>query len=325
MMYARSLSRRAGLLAGALILSQGAFAGGGHALSGEDPTPAAEATAPAADPAPTRAPRLDAYGYAQLPPELDRRVRQLTARPWRVGEAPQPAADPMAPPALAAAPLMDVDYEKMRVLYFARALAIGIQASYFRSGLRDLDGGSLSDYGFSNSELYLTLCLSYWLANNWYLNGTLGYGVIREVQRNDEDDRQIDRLALASAYFGMGYFRPCFGPFGLLAELDLGFGIGRRADIGRTGGTVPTKNTLGVWQLQAVGSMGVYYAVHRYLLYARMGLLSYVYTSQEVDDEFFTGRLVSSDVALGLQMKTLAVGMRFLLNYGGQQERYGAR
>jgi hypothetical protein len=325
MMYARSLSRRAGLLAGALILSLGAFAGGGHALSGEDPTPAAEATAPAADPAPTRAPRLDAYGYAQLPPELDRRVRQLTARPWRVGEAPQPAADPLAPPALAATPLMDVDYEKMRVLYFARALAIGIQASYFGSGFRERDGTTTTNYGSASSQLAVALCLSWWLANNWYLNGTLGYDVSRSVTRFGEEDRTINRVALATVAFGMGYFRPCFGPFGLLAELNVGFGFGGSSNITRIAGLDPITNTDALWQLQAVGSFGVFYAVHRYLLFAQMGALTYRFRSQAYDTEFGSGRRISSDLGFGLDMKTLSVGMRFLLNYGGQQERYGAR
>jgi hypothetical protein len=265
--------------------------------------------------------RVNAYGYAQLPVDLERQVQHYLFDTWQVGERPDPALDFNALPG-AAMPAMDADFEKMRVLFFARALALGIQASIFRSAFQDVAGGNVLNYGGVETDVFLAFCLSYWMTNNWLLNGSLGYSQNSRINRITEDDRTSQRRRLATLAFGVGYYYNCFGSFGVLADFSLGFGIGSAANVSRLGGLSPLTISNSLWQLSAVGSMGVFYAVNRYLIFAQMGALNYTLASQAIDSEEPDSRFVTSDFALGLSLKQVLIGVQFLLNYGGQQGRY---
>ena len=266
-------------------------------------------------------PRIDAYGYAQLPVDLERQVNQYLFDAWEVGERPATVVDFSAPsgtPMVA----MDADYEKMRVLYFARAIAFGVQASFFRNAFKDVAGGSTLNYGGVQMDILVALCLSYWITNNWLINASLGYTQNSRINRVSEEDRTSQRQRLATIAFGLGYYYNCFGSFGLLADLNLGFGIGSAASISRVGGLDPITASLGLWQLSAVGSVGFFYAVNRYLVFAQMGAVSYTLNSQAIASIAGEGRSINSDFALGLSLKSMLVGIRILMNYKSQQERH---
>lgn len=292
------------LLAGSMQANNG--------LSAEDPEPQ------------TSELRVNAYGYAQLPASLERQVNHYLFDAWEVGERPDPALDFSALPG---APLtaMDADFEKMRMLFFARALAFGVQASIFRSAFQDVAGGNVLNYGGIETNVLIALCMSYWLTDVWLINGSVGYIQNSRINRLNADDRTSQRDRLATIAFGLGYYYNCFGSFGVLADLNLGFGIGSAASIIRAAGLDPIVNSFNLWQFSAVGSMGIFYAVNRYLVFAQMGAVSYILNSQAINTEDGDARFVSSDFALGLSLKQVLIGVRFLLNYGGQQERHNAR
>jgi hypothetical protein len=217
---------------------------------------------------------------------------------------------------------MDVDFEKRRMLFFARALALGLRVSYFRTANSSRDNGSIVNYGSTESDLILAFCLSYWLSNNWLLNAILGMDQLRRANRFGEEERSINRFRLATMAIGAGYFYPCFGNFGLLAEAEVGFGYGSDARRLITPTNDPVTTSLNAWSLQAGTYVGLWYAVHRYMVFARMGALSYTLLSVEGNEDFSSGREISTSLNAGLNLKQIAIGMRFMLNYGGQQSRY---
>lgn len=274
--------------------------------------------------------------YPTLPSSLAQRVNQHLQNPWQVGERPhaivvvEPEAESPLPYGMLspearrpyAAPAMDADFEKKRMLFFAQALAMGFQAFYFREAFQDRDNGTVTNYGGAQSDLFLALCLSYWLSDALLLNANLGWTQERSVNRFAEEDRRIDRTSLAVLTLGVGYYYSCFGPFGLLAEAEIGGGIGGTATRIISPLIDPITTSLNAWSLQASAHVGLFFAMHRWMVFARMGAMNYSLVSQALNEDFVAGRNYNSTFNVGLNLKQIAIGMRFLLNYSGQQERY---
>lgn len=276
--------------------------------------------------------------WQTLPHELGQRVRQHLSQPWHIGEPPRAIVvmdageqtplpfgmlSPEANP-LATIPAMDLDFEKRRMLFFARALAIGINFSYFGDAFRQRDNGTTTNFGSAQSDVFLALCLSYWLTDAFMLNANLGWQQNRTVSRFAADERTINSFSLATLALGVGYYYSCFGPFGFLAELEFGGGFGgsvvRAIDPTFPDPFVTSSNA---WSMFIASNIGLFFSMHRWMVFARMGALDYTLLSQAASGEFGgSGRSFNSSFNVGLNLKQIAIGMRFLLNYKGQQERY---
>ncbi len=233
---------------------------------------------------------------------LQNQVNYLLDNHWSVGEKPV-SASATSPP---------VDDEAMN--FVKGSLALGLLASYYRTAGRDSQDGNVIGYAPLSTDFALNLCLTYWLSNNLIFTPGLFYSHSSSVQRINENDRYGQATNLYGIMLGAGYFKPCFGQFGLLTGADLSFGIGNNIDKS-TIGNDETKTKSSLWQMEAAGYFGVWYAVNRYLITGQLGLIAYRYTSAKIEGDF-TGnyRQNENEFLVGLNTKQFLLGMRYLLN-----------
>ncbi|MBI1193901.1 MAG: hypothetical protein GC205_12140 [Bacteroidetes bacterium] len=250
------------------------------------------------------------------------RAEQLLSNPWTVGQkagSGQPLMAALEPLALQpAVPAASAVPDRLSEIWFVQnALALGVLASYARSAGRDVDDGNLLGYQPTFTDVRLQLCLTYWLSNSFYLTPALLYARNAQVQRTIADDRYLTASTLYGLSIGAGYFKPCFTRFGLMTGADLSYQMGKAVNkvVIETPST-ETKTTTGLWEAQASGYLGVWYAMNRYLISAQLGLISYRYQNSERSGEFFEFeyRQRESELLVGLDTKQFALGLRYLLN-----------
>jgi hypothetical protein len=167
------------------------------------------------------------------------------------------------------------------------------------------------------TDLQLQLCLTYWLSNKVYLTPALLYSRASQIQRTVLDDRYVNATNLYGLSIGAGYFKPCFTRFGLMTGADLAFQLGNTVNkIEVQSPPTEEKTKTNLWQAQASGYLGVWYAMNRYLLTAQLGLLSYQYRNSENNADLFEQeyRQRESAFLVGLDTKQFALGLRYLLN-----------
>ena len=272
------------------------------------------------------------------------RAEQLLNNPWTVGqETPNEAgsltagwansqesaysaagpatslpSDFLAPFKAPVLPSVPPIPDRLSEIWFVQnALALGLLASYTRSGGRDVNDGNVLGYLPTNTDLRLQLCLTYWLSNSFYLTPALLYSRNAQVQRIGEDDRYLTANTLYGLSIGAGYFKPCFTRFGMMTGADLSYQVGRAVNkVELAAPNSETKTTSGLWEAQASGYLGVWYAMNRFLVTAQLGLIAYRYRNSERYGDLFEleYRQRESEFLLGLDTKQFALGLRYLLN-----------